>query len=43
MTETDSLDPKDPRTLFKLWKELTGEDFLNEEREGSGLKEKGRG
>ncbi|MDA8054837.1 MAG: hypothetical protein M0Z77_04200 [Thermoplasmatales archaeon] len=31
MSETDHLDLRDPRTLFKLWKELTGEDILCED------------
>lgn len=29
MQKTEELDLRDPRTLFKLWFELTGEDLLN--------------
>lgn len=31
MAETERLDFKDPRTLFRLWYLLSGEDLLDEE------------
>jgi hypothetical protein len=30
MTESGGLNLKDPKVLFDLWKELTGEDMSNE-------------
>lgn len=31
MTDARQSNLKDPRTLFRLWLELTGEDMLSEE------------
>lgn len=36
---TEQLNLRDPKTLFKLWKDLTGEDLLNDTNEKNRQKE----
>lgn len=35
MTETTGENWNDPRRLFRLWKELTGEDFMIEKEKSA--------